>query len=188
MARRSKLTPELIEQLVQYVSNGNYVDTACKAVGISDASYYSWMARAREIREAWGNDYTIDDFREGMPENNFTEHDINCLEFLDSMERASAQSEAYAVLTIRKAMPENWTAAMTFLERRFPHKWRKRTTIDSGEMTESEEQKRIEKLMLDDPEAVGMMHEALGMAARGELTQGDGEIEDAVVVVVDSTG
>ncbi|MEU8378991.1 hypothetical protein [Streptosporangium sp. NPDC048865] len=59
--RRSKLTPELQEELCKYLSDGQYLTTACDLVGVHEATVYRWLERGepedapalyREFREA----------------------------------------------------------------------------------------------------------------------------------------
>uniref|UniRef100_UPI003F49079E terminase small subunit-like protein n=1 Tax=Streptosporangium sp. CA-235898 TaxID=3240073 RepID=UPI003F49079E len=60
--RRSKLTPELQERLCKYLSDGQYLTTACDLVGVHEATVYRWLEQAeaddppaefREFREAF---------------------------------------------------------------------------------------------------------------------------------------
>jgi transposase len=44
--RQSKLTPQLIDQLVAIVEKGNYNEVAAQAVGISKATLYRWLQDA----------------------------------------------------------------------------------------------------------------------------------------------
>lgn len=65
-------------------------------------------------------------------------------------------------------MPDQWTAAMTFLERRFPGRWKRKEQIDIGDV---EATTGIdETLLLQDPEAVKLVHDALERASKGALT------------------
>jgi hypothetical protein len=91
--------------------------------------------------------------------------------------KAAAVSEAYAVTMIRQQMPQQWTAAMTFLERRFPSRWKRKEQLDIG-ASDGQEGGIDEDALLRDPEAVRLMHEALESVAKGELP----EITDAQVV------
>jgi transposase len=45
MCRRTKLTPELKAKLIEYLKAGNYVNTACAAVGITEETFYQWMKK-----------------------------------------------------------------------------------------------------------------------------------------------
>lgn len=43
MARPTKLTPEVTEQIVECIERGNYLQTACEAAGIDFSTYRDWM-------------------------------------------------------------------------------------------------------------------------------------------------
>lgn len=93
--RPSKLTPEVQEKIVNLIKVGNYAETAARAAGISKTTYYNWMADDRP----------------------------QYVEFRDAVETAEAEAESHAVAVVRRAMPDQWTAAMTYLERRYPDRW-----------------------------------------------------------------
>lgn len=100
MARPSKLSAEVTDRVVQAVRAGNYADAACQAAGISPSTYYRWMSRgAQEPGSAYAT-------------------------FRDAVLRAEAEAEVYAVAILRRAMGEDWRAAMAYLERRHPTRWR----------------------------------------------------------------
>jgi transposase len=120
VGRPTKLTPERMEQLVNLVRAGNYIEQACCAVGISKSSYYVWKARGEEDKEA-GND---------------TEYS----QFMDAMNRAESEAEALCITTITKAEKDgDWRAAAWKLERKNHQRWGpvQRTTVKaehSGEI------------------------------------------------------
>lgn len=45
MARPTKLTPELTDELCEILERGNYLETAAEAVGITRQTVYNWMDR-----------------------------------------------------------------------------------------------------------------------------------------------
>ena len=51
MAQPLLLTPELREALCAHLAQGSSVKTACDAVGISRASYYSWREQGKKARD-----------------------------------------------------------------------------------------------------------------------------------------
>lgn len=177
--RHTLCTPERVERLVQLVQAGNYIETACAVEGISEHTFYLWGRNARDAMEREDLDLGnieemvngTDDWPEGI-----TENEKQYLGFLYAMNKATATSEAYAVATIRKAMPNNPVAAMMWLERRFPARWRKRSQIDVGQGEDSASQER-ERAMLQSQAAVEALHEALQLEASA-----DGALVDAQVV------
>lgn len=96
--RPTKCTPELTEKICEYLASGCYVCTACQAVGISETTLGNWRARAAEGEEPY-------------------------VTFVEATKEAEAKAELRALALVQKAMPENWTAAMTWMERKFPDRW-----------------------------------------------------------------
>jgi hypothetical protein len=94
----------LVQELLEHVRAGNYLETAAQAVGISKVTVYAWLKRG-EAGE--------------IPFN----------AFLNAFEKAQAQSELEDVRNVRKAGQKEqfWAASMTHLERRFPERYGKRS-------------------------------------------------------------
>jgi len=105
IGRNTKLTPEVQKKIVNLITAGNYVETACGAVGVSHASFYNWLERGRQGEQPF-------------------------LDFLDAVKKAETVSEALYLEYIRKAAPETWQAAAWYLERRNYQKWGKKTQVD----------------------------------------------------------
>jgi transposase len=102
MARPTKLSQEVTERVVQAVRAGNYAEAACQAAGISTSTYYRWMLRgAHEPASEFGG-------------------------FREAVLRAEAEAEVHAVAIIRRAMSDDWRAALAYLERRHASRWRTR--------------------------------------------------------------
>ena len=80
--RKTKITPELIESICEYISKGNYISTACKVVGIGESTYYDWLKRAEE-----GDNGIFG-------------------EFAEAAKQAEAKAEAEMVKVVRKAAVE----------------------------------------------------------------------------------
>jgi hypothetical protein len=101
-----KLKPELIETIEKNISEGNYVNIVCQAVGIHKASYYSWYHKGENGRGIFK-------------------------EFHDAIDRATAKAEQTYIGVIRDAANKGtWYAAAWWLERRFPERWGKREQVD----------------------------------------------------------
>lgn len=107
MARPSKL-PQVRDDIIEGVRAGLTVEVAAQMVGINDATFYTWMARARgEDRDGLGD-----------PEGIYRE-------FHDEVLKARAQAEARDVSLIRTAARTDWRAAAWYLERSRPQRWGK---------------------------------------------------------------
>ena len=105
MSRPTKLTPELQRQITEYISAGNYTNTACQAVGIAESTYYKW----KELGEAGRRPY---------------------MEFMESIKKAEAQAEISYIKVIQEAASEHWQAAAWYLERKHYSRWGKKTSFD----------------------------------------------------------
>jgi len=99
--RPTKLTPELQEEILRYISADNYFETSCWAVGITPQTGYNWLKRGE--RESSGI------FRE----------------FYLAVKRAEAKAEILNVAYI-KAGTDNWQSRAWILERKFPDRWGKK--------------------------------------------------------------
>ena len=104
--RKTKLTLELQTQIIKAIQAGNYDYVACEYVGIHKSTFYRWMARGEKGRK-------------GIYK-----------EFSDSIKKANASSEIWAVAFVRSAMANDWRAAMTYLERKFPDRWARKEKLD----------------------------------------------------------
>lgn len=103
MPRPSKLTPEITERVAALIRAGNTVEIAAQAMGISRATFFSWMNRGEDAR----------------PESPYGQ-------FRGAIEQARAEAEATLVTRIAKAAANgSWPAAAWLLERGSPERWAK---------------------------------------------------------------
>lgn len=93
-----ELEPELVDALLVMLRAGNYVEVACRAVGMARSTFDYFLARARDGDER----YTV---------------------FAADVERARATGEARNVAAIAHAAREQWQAAAWLLERTYPDRW-----------------------------------------------------------------
>lgn len=145
------INPLRMARILRALAGGNYIKTACAYAGITPHTYRNWLnigeAHIEEVR-ATGVDpeEAINDWLE-QPGNEpgsyqddaklwkapgpkeFDPYRWPCVLFVTLAERASAQAEVAAVAQVRLAGPNNWAAAMTFLERRHPEKWGRRDRV-----------------------------------------------------------
>jgi hypothetical protein len=52
MARRTKYTKELVAELLQILTEGNTIETACGCVGIGQETFFGWQRNKTEFAEA----------------------------------------------------------------------------------------------------------------------------------------
>lgn len=95
-----------VQQFLEAVGDGNYIETAAKLAGLSKVSVYEWLKRAQS------NEPGNDAFKA----------------FANALEKAEARAEAKMLANVRRAseLPQFWAAGMTVLERRHPDRWGKR--------------------------------------------------------------
>lgn len=99
--RPTKLTKEIIEKVCAAIYAGNYAKIAAQLSGISESTYYAWLAEAE---------------KEGC--------DPIFLEFSESIERAEAAAEVEAVALIRQSAKNgNAKDAQWLLERKHGERW-----------------------------------------------------------------
>lgn len=99
VGRTTKLSDELVEELVQLLNAGNYIGVACAAVGLSRRTFQVWMER-------------------GANESEGALH-----AFRTKIEQSLARGEARNVAQIANAARANWQAAAWLLERQHPERW-----------------------------------------------------------------
>ena len=98
VGRPTKLTPDLQAAVCRHLASGCYVCTACELVGISEKTLSNWKQRGADGEEPF-------------------------VSFVQALKEAEAKAEERAVLLVQAAMPNDWKAAMTWLERKFPDRW-----------------------------------------------------------------
>jgi transposase len=106
VARPTKLTPAVQERVLQAIRAGNYAEVACRAAGIAPSTYYRWLERGER------------------------EPDGSYARFAEAVRLAEAEAEVHAVALVRRAMSDDWRAALAYLERRHPGRWRKHTSTE----------------------------------------------------------
>jgi len=115
MGRKTKLTPELIEQASKLVAAGNYLKHVAQYLGIPERTFYRWLAEGEKAKKglAW--------------------------QFYQAIKKAEAEAVARNIALIQKAATEgNWQAAAWWLERKYPEEWGRKDRMNmqaSGGLT-----------------------------------------------------
>ncbi len=124
---KSKLTQALIDEAVTLLEAGNYVNTVCDAIGVSEGIWYRWIKEAEDPKAA--------------PLK---------VEFVESIKRATSEAERSYVGVIQDAAKQHWQAAAWWLERKMPEKWGRHdrlkvdATVNSGVMVVPEDKQAKE--------------------------------------------
>lgn len=107
-----KLTGDLIDEIAKLIREGNYIETTCRAVGISSQTYRNWKKRGAAAES-------------GIYRG-----------FYEAIDQAEAKGESSYLGIIKDAANSGkaWQAAAWYLERRYPERWGRRqfTDITSG--------------------------------------------------------
>lgn len=102
MAAKSKLTDDVREAICESIRRGNYAKIAAEAADVSETTFYRWLEEGEQAQRGKKR------------------------EFWESVKKAEAEAEEKAVQVVQDAMPHDWKAAMTYLERRHPERWGRR--------------------------------------------------------------
>jgi len=111
--RQTDLTPETQEKIVSAIKSGNYASVAAAYAGITERTFYNWMA--------WG--------RASEDEANIY------FQFLHAVTCAEAEAEVRAVALVNRAMSDDWRAAIEYIRRKFPHRWNPPQGIKLSDLT-----------------------------------------------------
>lgn len=108
----SKLVKETTETLLDAVASGVHLETAAKSVGLHPKTVRRWISRAEEDIEA----------------NRSSEY----VTFLAELYKAESLIESSAVASWSRYFEGeqgDWRAIATYLERRFPDRWGKKSEV-----------------------------------------------------------
>jgi hypothetical protein len=102
-----KFTSRRKNAIPRKMREGHYAKTAAETSGISEQTLYNWL-------------------KKGEHPDQYPEHAA----FLEAYRKAEATAEERAIKAIQAAFPDDWRAAMTYLERRHPARWSRRASVD----------------------------------------------------------
>lgn len=145
--RPEKLTPDVRAAFVSALQRGCYIETAAALAGVCKDTYYEWLKRGASPRRK----------KDGEP---YAE-DLKYVEFSDAVKKALARAEIGDLESIMGAAKGgDWHAAAWRLERRYPHRWGRRTITLT----------MAEALRAADREVTGEEEEGTGPVERIEIT------------------
>jgi hypothetical protein len=98
--RKTRLTPQLRDEIVRHVRDGNFIEPSARACGVSHSTLYLWLQLGRAGRKPY-------------------------VDFVDLLEQAEAEAEIAVVAHVRSAIPSTWRAGFRWLESR-TGRWRLR--------------------------------------------------------------
>lgn len=101
-----KLNKRVCETICEGLRKGNYVTTCCRAVGISQRTYYNWKKKGEEGEEPYAT-------------------------FLQKVDEAEAEGEMAMMEIIHdNAVSGNWLSSAWVLERKYPNRFGKRERME----------------------------------------------------------
>jgi transposase len=134
MGRKTKLTPEIQETICNWLKLGYYQEDAAIMAGIAPSTYYDWLKKGAEEDSRQDEIKALGDESSPLPaiiEGSDIELVYVFSEFSEAVARARAEAEGAHIKNIRRAADNGtWQASAWFLERSFPKKWGKRSTLD----------------------------------------------------------
>lgn len=143
IGRKLTLDDKKINELVLYISAGNYDKVACAAAGIGQSTFYLWLEKAETEFEAYEKamaDYEEEFYRLvelNKPTNKLKEPEKSIfIEFLERIKEARAKREASWVMDISK--DKSWQSKAWLLERKYFERWGRKDFVDhnvSGNVT-----------------------------------------------------
>jgi len=120
--RPTKLTKKLHEEVVSYLRNGNYLETAAALAGLDVSTIRRWLKRGER---AASGPYA---------------------EFCTAVKSAESAAEAKSLMRIRMAGTSGvWQADAWYLERKFPSKWGRWERLSHGEIPATDQAKEALK-------------------------------------------
>jgi len=105
MGRKSKLTPSMQKQIVQYIENGNTYERSCLLCGITYATFYNWQKQGEQAKSG------------------------KYFDFFNAVKKAEQGFIAHNVKIIMDAAENTWQAAAWLLERKYPGEFGRREHI-----------------------------------------------------------
>ena len=107
MARKSKLTQELIKEAYKLVAAGNYIKDVYPILGIDESTWYRWLSEGEKAKS-------------GLKR-----------EFYETIKKAEKDAIARNVALIQRAAQDgNWQAAAWWLERKYFEDWGRKDKVD----------------------------------------------------------
>jgi hypothetical protein len=118
----SRFTPELANEIIELVRQGNYLETATAACGVPVHRVREWMRQGARQKRGKYKDFSV------------------------AIKKAEAQAEGAAVVAIRAHGGRTWQALAWYLERKFPGRWAMRREVDVNMSFEEAKALTIEQL------------------------------------------
>ena len=152
MSRRTKLTPDRSDVIVEAITKGATREVAALASGVSERVLYIWLARGESELEVEldPDDHRLAELRDiartrqiplhGARKKTAIAEQINAaggtiyVQFFQDVKRAEAVAELHAIDMLFEVGSDDWRMWMTYLERTRARRWARKTIpIDEAE-------------------------------------------------------
>lgn len=141
---RSKFTAANRAAIIKSVRKGNFVVTACRALGIHEGSYYRWLNHGKDAIAKEEEGYKL------------TVSEKAYAQFLVDVERADAESEMELLAKVERLAEDktgDWRGLWEVMQRRHNRRWARERNAVTVEMGEGSASKGLEiKLSFEPPE------------------------------------
>lgn len=125
MGRKTKLTPEVMDELCSNIEHGLPIQQACRRAGIVKQTFYNWKRRGQsEPKSVYG-------------------------EFFARLEKAEADCQARALEAIWEG-GKDWVAKAWLLERRWPHLYGRGLDRQAAIQVDDVQRKKVDDAELED--------------------------------------
>ena len=115
---KTKLTPEIKEEITKRLKVGCYAKMAAAAIGICERTYYYWLERGEKALK-------LKEIGRKVPQ----EEKI-FLQFLQSVRQSEAEGEVALTAMIFSQAKDDWRAAMELLSRKYPERCARKEYLD----------------------------------------------------------
>ena len=121
---KTKLTPQITEEITKRLKVGCYAKMAAAAIGINESTYYRWLERGEKALK-------LDELGKKIPET----EKIFC-KFCKSVRQSEAEGQVNIVTMVFSQIKDDWRAGMEILSRKWPEQWAKKEYLDfKGSLT-----------------------------------------------------
>jgi len=138
MARKSKYTPALVDQLLELLRKGNTDTDACALVGVSTETFYEWIKSKPEFSDtvsharAAARELAVNAWRSWLVPQVVTEETVET--FTETRRNKKGEPYDYVRKTstvLTKTLAPDWRAAESYLKRRDRENWGDRVDVTS---------------------------------------------------------
>lgn len=136
MGRPTKLTPALQKKIVALVRKGVFASVAARACGITERTFFSWMADGREL---------------ASKEGKLDARERSLVQFFHAIEQARAEAEAEATqIVVESYLDGDINSAKWFLERVASERFSPTTRSKIEAAVEHKQEKPVSELSDDE--------------------------------------